>query len=116
MYLNDCVTGLGNEEEDQMHNLVVFSSNKDSTSYEKVARFEVCRKAMDLKIESIERNDTWKLSTLPKGLKPIGVKWVYKTKYNEMGKVDKHKSKLVAKGYSQRHDTDFNEVFALVAM
>ncbi|GJV87874.1 retrovirus-related pol polyprotein from transposon TNT 1-94 [Tanacetum coccineum] len=30
--------------------------------------------------ESIEKNDTWELTTLPKGQKAIGVKWVHKSK------------------------------------
>ncbi|MCH95230.1 copia-type polyprotein, partial [Trifolium medium] len=38
---------------------------------------------MDLKIESIEKNITWELTKLPKGANVIGVKWIYKTKYNE---------------------------------
>ncbi|GKA51423.1 retrovirus-related pol polyprotein from transposon TNT 1-94 [Tanacetum coccineum] len=36
------------------------------------------RQAMDEEIKSIEKNDTWKLMTLPKGQKSIGVKWIYK--------------------------------------
>jgi uncharacterized protein (UPF0332 family) len=43
------------------------------------------------------------------------VKWVYKTKYNEHGDIDKHKARLVTKGYSQKHGIDYTEVFALVA-
>nr|GEZ45107.1 copia-type polyprotein [Tanacetum cinerariifolium] len=36
------------------------------------------RQAMEDEIKSIEKNDTWELTTLPKGQKAIGVKWVYK--------------------------------------
>lgn len=40
---------------------------------------------MDLEIEPIENKYTWELATLLKGLKTIGVKWIYKIKYNERG-------------------------------
>ncbi|RDX61375.1 hypothetical protein CR513_60404, partial [Mucuna pruriens] len=52
---------------------------------------------------------------LPTGAKAIRVKWIYKTKLNELGEVDKYKARLVAKGYSQQHGIDFFEVFAPVA-
>jgi hypothetical protein len=42
------------------------------------------------------------------------VKWIYKTKLNESGKVDKLKARLVAKGYDQQHGVDYTEVFAHV--
>ena len=51
----------------------------------------------------------------PKGKKKIGVKWVFKTKLNENGEVDKCKAQLVAKGYAQQHGIDYTEVFAPVA-
>nr|KYP58895.1 Copia protein [Cajanus cajan] len=53
--------------------------------------------------------------TLPTHAKKIGVKWVYKTKLNEEGKVDKYKAQLVAKGYTQIDGIDYNGVYALVA-
>ena len=70
---------------------------------------------MDLEIEAIERNGTWELIDLPKGMKKIGVKWVFKTKLNENGEVDKCKAQLVAKGYAQQHGIDYTKVFAPVA-
>ncbi|RVW84289.1 Retrovirus-related Pol polyprotein from transposon TNT 1-94 [Vitis vinifera] len=49
------------------------------------------------------------------GAKTIGVKWIYKTKLNELGEVDKCKARLVAKGYSQQQGVDFTEIYAPVA-
>ncbi|GKV36625.1 hypothetical protein SLEP1_g44733 [Rubroshorea leprosula] len=71
--------------------------------------------AMDEEIATIERNNSWELTELPKGKKTIGVKWVYKTKLKENGEVDKYKARLVAKGYKQEFGVDYQEVFAPVA-
>ena len=49
------------------------------------------------------------------GAKKVGVKWIYKTKFNENGEVDKYKARLVAKGYTQQHGVDYTKVFAPVA-
>ena len=43
------------------------------------------------------------------------MKWIYKTKLNELGEVDKYKARLVAKGYSQQQGVDFTEIYAPVA-
>ena len=47
------------------------------------------------RIQSIEKNNTWELTTLSLGKKSIGVKWVYKTKYKLDGNVDWFKARLV---------------------
>ncbi|GJY96075.1 zinc finger, CCHC-type containing protein [Tanacetum coccineum] len=71
--------------------------------------------AMKVELDSINRNNTWELTTLPKGHKAIGLKWVFKTKKDANGNIIKHKARLVAKGYIQEHGIDFEEVFAPVA-
>jgi len=73
------------------------------------------RQVMEEEIQSIEKNNTWELTTLPKDHRVIGVKWVYKTKKNAHGEVERYKERLVAKGYKQRHDIDYEEVYAPVA-
>ncbi|KAJ9554040.1 hypothetical protein OSB04_018085 [Centaurea solstitialis] len=72
-------------------------------------------KAMKTEIDSIEKNNTWNLVSLPKDVKPIGLKWLFKIKRNADGSINKYKARLVAKGYVQQPGIYFDEVFAPVA-
>ncbi|CAH9142317.1 unnamed protein product [Cuscuta epithymum] len=59
-------------------------------------------------------NQTWDLVPWD-GLKNVvGCKWVYKTKYNSDGTVERHKARLVAQGFKQQAGVDFAETFSLV--
>ena len=51
----------------------------------------------------------------PAHKKAIGVKWIYRTKFNADGSINKHKARLVVKGYAQMVGVDFSETFAPVA-
>ncbi|KAL0560707.1 hypothetical protein IC582_001118 [Cucumis melo] len=73
-------------------------------------------KAMDLEMESMYFNSVWELVDLPKGVKPIGCKWIYKRKRDSAGKVQTLKARLVEKGYTQRERVDYEETFSPVAM
>eukprot|EP00253_Pinus_taeda_P027076 PITA_27076 len=57
------------------------------------------------------KNEAWDLVELPAGRKPIRSKWVFKKKTNVEGKVEKYKSRLVAKGYSQVEQMDVKTTF-----
>lgn len=60
------------------------------------------RQAMNEEMASIEANKTWRLVDPPPRQRPIGLKWVFKTKKDAAGNITKHKARLVAKGYVQR--------------
>jgi len=49
----------------------------------------ILKKAMDEKLSALQLNQTWTLTPLPTGKKPIGCKWVYKIKYKPDGSVDR---------------------------
>ena len=70
---------------------------------------------MDKEIQSLEKNHTWDVITLPPGKFPIGCKWVYKVKLNPAGSIDRFIARLVAKGYTQKEGLDFLETFSPVA-
>ncbi|GKF18323.1 putative ribonuclease H-like domain-containing protein, partial [Tanacetum coccineum] len=57
----------------------------------------------------------WTLVDLPKGKRAIGTKWVYRKKKDKRGIVVRNKARLVAQGYIQEEDIDYDEVFAHVA-
>ena len=94
---------------------LLLAVGEELATFEEARREECWRQAMKEEMSSIEQNRTWKLVNLPHGHWPIGLKWVFKVKRDEVGAIVKHKARLVAKGYVQQEGVDFDEVFALVA-
>ncbi|KAF5451600.1 hypothetical protein F2P56_026693 [Juglans regia] len=70
---------------------------------------------MTAELHALEANSTWTLESLPPGKKPIGCKWVFKTKLKANGSVERYKAWLVAKCYTQVEGLDYHETFAPVA-
>ena len=70
-------------------------------NFEEAIKDEAWKKAMEDEIHVIEKNKTWELVKKPKEKQIIGVKWIFKTKFNPDGSIQKNKARLVAKGYSQ---------------
>jgi hypothetical protein len=73
------------------------------------------KKAMVEEMDALDKNEAWDIVELPAGRKSVGSKWLFKKKFNTEGKVEKYKSRLVAKGYSQVEGIDFGEIFSPVA-
>ncbi|KAH9672319.1 hypothetical protein KPL70_017676 [Citrus sinensis] len=104
------------EVTERRDNLTLFClfADCEPVNFQEATLDEKWRIAMDEEIKAIVKNDTWELTTLPKGHKAINVKWVYKTKKNAKGEIERNKARLVAKGYSQKAGIDYDEVFAPV--
>ncbi|RVX13340.1 Retrovirus-related Pol polyprotein from transposon RE1 [Vitis vinifera] len=53
--------------------------------------------AMNEKMKSLQKNETWELVECP-GKKPVGCRWIYIVKYKADGSIEHFKARLVAKG------------------
>ena len=93
---------------------VMVVTGDDPISFEKAIESQKWKDAMMKEMESIEKSQTWELTNLPIGMKPIGVKWIFKTKFKENGEIDKFKARLVTKGCAQQYGLDYTEVFASI--
>ncbi|UYV75490.1 hypothetical protein LAZ67_13000394 [Cordylochernes scorpioides] len=70
------------------------------------------RRAMKDELRSLEDRNTWTLSDLPLGKRPISSRWVFKIKTNSKGDVERFKARLVARGFSQKRNVDFFETYS----
>jgi hypothetical protein len=90
----------------------------DPTTFEEVMRSIHSSKwldAMEDEVRSMSTNRVWDLEEIPKGAKTIGCKWVYKTKYDSKGNIERFKARLVAKCFTQREGIYYTDIFSLVS-
>ena len=65
-------------------------------------------------MKSLHGNCTYELTELPKRMKALWNKWVYKLKSGDGGNPPRYKAGIVVKGFQQKKGVDFDEIFALV--
>ncbi|GKB45839.1 zinc finger, CCHC-type containing protein [Tanacetum coccineum] len=70
------------------------------------------KEAINDEMDSIMENNTWILSDLPPGCKPLGCKWIFKRKMKVDGTIDKFKARLVIQGFRQKEGIDYFDTYA----
>ncbi|XP_071695831.1 uncharacterized mitochondrial protein AtMg00820-like [Rutidosis leptorrhynchoides] len=95
------------------------SKVEDPTSYKEAITSNQSTQWLEAvhdELKSMKINDIWELTELPNGANPVGCKWVFKTKLDPKGNIERYKAQLVAKGYTQKEGIDYNETFSPVSI
>ena len=91
------------------------TSENESRLYSEAKEILEWENAMMEEISALQKNDTWELVPKPHDVDLITCKWVYKMKKKTDGRIDRHKARLVARGFSQQYGRDCDETFSPVA-
>jgi hypothetical protein len=73
------------------------------------------KEAIEAELSSLKRREVFSnvIPTPPRS-HPISFKWGFTLKQNENNEVARYKTRLVAQGFTQRPDVDFNEIYSPV--
>ena len=104
LYLQEFDYNIGAENDPETFSQAM--SSKESNSW---------YNAMKEEMNSMTFNRVWDLVEFPNGVKAVGCKWVFKTKNDSLGNIERHKVRLVAKRFTQREGIDYTETFSHVS-
>ena len=70
---------------------------------------------MDEKMQALHSRGTWDLVARLEGTTIVSCQWIFTIKYKLDGSVDRYKARLVARGFTQSYDINYDETFSSVA-
>jgi hypothetical protein len=68
--------------------------------------------AIKEEIDALAANNTWREELAPQGANLVSTKWVFTTKTDVDGNINRFKARLVARGFTQVHGEDYDQTFA----
>jgi hypothetical protein len=94
----------------------VDDDNNPSYKYATTSSSEIreWQQAMDEEIASLRDCGVFEEVPQTQGMTPVGSRWVLTKKFKADGTFDKHKARVVAKGYNQQYLRDYEETYAPV--
>ncbi|KAL0667809.1 hypothetical protein Bca4012_030513 [Brassica carinata] len=84
-------------------------------SYEEAMEHEEWKESVGSETNAMIIYHTWYEAELPKGKRAVTSRWIFTIKYNADGTVERRKTRLVARGFTQTYGEDYLDTFAPVA-
>ena len=107
------------EQSDGLPKCTIQEAEPEPTSYAAACASkdaEVWKKSMDAEFAGLVAAGTFtEVSSVPEGCNIVDSRWVFKWKGDVHGVIERAKSRMVCKGYSQVEGVDFFEVYAPTA-
>ncbi|XP_062100888.1 uncharacterized mitochondrial protein AtMg00820-like [Humulus lupulus] len=83
-------------------------------SYEHALGIPHWKKSMEYELNALRLNSTWVLVPPPTQANIIDNKCLFKVKYKLDGTIDRHKARLITRGFTQTLGVDYFGTFSLV--